>query len=355
MSFRFKTVALHLVASISLLASTCSIAHAQNAQVDMSTSVSMTLYHLTAGKNGQQLYLDRNGQSYPLPGAGCNDPKTLAVYTGSNGQRWYVDKTGKPIDLPPITPAAYTGQATYNQSGFSMDGQNYSNDGSGDNSTPQNVTINNDPTYNSNSSDDSGSYDAGVAAGVGAAVGALAGDALADSIDGLPYDTPLYVGDDGYPYYWGADGLRYPLATGLAGRYWWNNWRNNWNWYHHNVYDPGGRYYGQARQVAQDGHFYHPNHVVPGTLGDRMFNNRNMASSDIPSFDDHGFQPIHGPMDSRGADSGIERSDDITRGFANDLNRSGFGDRFGGGGFRGGGFSGGGFGGGFHGGGGGRR
>lgn len=350
-NFRTKTVALNVVASISLLASGGTIAQAQTqAQGDMSTSVSMMLYHLNTNKNGQQFYLDRNGQSYQLPGAGCNDPKTLAVYTGSNGQRWYVDKTGQAIDLPPITPASYSGNATYNQSGvsqngFSMDGQNYSADG-----TPQNVTINNDPQYNANSgsSDDSDAYDSGVAAGVGAAVGALAGDALADSIDGIPYNTALYVGVGGYPYYWGADGLRYPLATTFAGRNWWNGWRNNWNWYHTNVFNNYGRYYGQAR-VAQP-YFNHPNDMVPGALSDQLTNDRNLANRNLANFDDHGNQPIHGPMDSRGYDSGVERSGDVMRGFASDLNGNGFGNRFGG--FRGGGSGfGGGFGG-FHGGGG---
>jgi hypothetical protein len=279
-------------------------------QGSANTSVSLTLYHALVTKSGKEYYMDNSGNKYPLPGAGTNDPKTVAVYSGSNGQRWYVDKTGQSVDLPPqgppqAQPQMADSQPSNDDSSFQINGQNV------DSSTPTNVTINN---YNQAPADDSNDSD--LAAGFGAAAGALLGAGLADAVDGIPYGYPLYAGAGGWaPYYWGADGYQHYLNRNLANQAYFHDWANNSHWYNGQVNTLGGRYYNQVQQARAAAAFDHPQNIVP-----HDFARGEVPADHVGAMDMHGFASID--------DAGVEHSGDLLNQARGDFDRGNFDNRF---------------------------
>jgi len=236
------------------------------------TGVAMTLYRVVNGPNGQY-YVNQQGQSIPLPGAGVNSP-AVAIYSGSYGGQWYVDQTGQQIDLPQASPAyggagqpAYYGGQGYGaqqpyQGGYPQGQyqQGYAQQGQyGQDQYNQQQQAQQQPQVNveQNSGGGGSAVGTGLAAVAGSALGSMAGAAMMDSYMGMPYGTPMYGGyGGGGPYYNGAGGKR--VYVNNTNNNYNAEWQNQHNWYHNQVNDPNGRYNknnwsGQDHGMPQNG------------------------------------------------------------------------------------------------------
>lgn len=254
------------------------------------TGVALTYYQLLTGKNGQEFYLNQSGQAIPLPGDGvAPNSGDLAIYTGNYGESWYVDQNGKQVDMPPLTipptnapgyQAApgyapnpdYYGQnygqgpyANYSGGAYNYGYQPAPNNPNIQNSgQPPQVNVYNSPSSQSNSGSGSGSSgSSAVSAGMGAAVGAMAGSAMMLAFDTIPYGCPVYYGG-GHPYYWGANGSRVFVNNKEFNNNVVNSqWKDQHNWYNHQVNDQNGRYHGNNWPGKEHGF---PQHQAPGRL-----------------------------------------------------------------------------------------
>lgn len=236
--FRSNTVnvltGLYLAASISALGSVVS---AQN--IPMGTpamgaaqpnpDISMCLYPVERGADGQQYIVTKAGYKVTVPGLGiAPDAHEIAVYRDTQNNFWYVDKNGvtQPVSHdqlqwtmaqishqqamhniemqhspPAMAPGANLSvQGMVPQSAGMQPGQVATGQG-------QTVIINNQQPSGSGGN---AALATGLAAGSAAMMGSMMGTAMSESYHGVPYGVPLYNSGGKY-YYNGANGAQHEV------------------------------------------------------------------------------------------------------------------------------------------------
>ncbi len=178
--------------------------------------VTMSIFPVQRGADGEQYITTRAGFKITVPGLGiAPDANEIAVYRNNQNQYWYVDKAG-------ATQAVSEAQlqwtmAQINQQQAMRTIQNQENAGAQQQpqqqyaQQPQTVVVNNNTQPSSGGS-------TAVVAGLAAATGAMAGSAISNSMydgayHGIPYGAACYSAA-GHSYYNTADGAHeIPMHT----------------------------------------------------------------------------------------------------------------------------------------------
>ncbi len=232
---------------------------AQNSQPMQAANpdISMSLYPVEKGADGQQYIITKAGYKITVPGLGIAPNATdIAVYRDGQNHFWYVDKNGatQPVsqsqlqwtmaqinhqqamrnieaqrNMPPSsiqpnmmgTPGMMQGsvmQPAMMQPGMMVPGQTMAGQ------TTPNVIINNQQPATQSSSGASSAMVSGLAAGGGAMLGSMIGSSMYDHNSyGMPYGVPMY-NSAGHYYYNGANGEHYEVPYDHA-----NPYMNQWN------------------------------------------------------------------------------------------------------------------------------
>lgn len=274
---------------------------------DSQENISMTMYQVLNGENGQQYFLTNSKQSVMLPGAGVAG-NSVAIYASPDGAQWYVDRTGTQQYFPGSGPSFASngggnmsdgpyGATDWQSGGTYYQQQQYA-------SPPVAPSVQNNYYGNSNSSSSNSGGGGGVGAALGAAVGAGLGAAAGAAMSTIPWGTPVYWGG-GSPWYSGAGGA--PVYVNRDSFHQYNEWnRQNSTW----------------------------NHNVNNHWSDHNFNNNNWdhhwGHNGWPG-KDHGFPPPHDQTPGR-LYSPNQGGGFAGRGFGGDRGFGGGGRGFGGGG-----------------------
>lgn len=174
------------------------------------SGITMSLYPVEKGADGQQYIVTKVGYKVTVPGLGISpNANDIAVYRDNQNHFWYVDKNGA---TQPVSQSQLQWTEAQIKNQQAMHGQ-----------TAQNVIINNQQPVKQ------GMSPAGTAAvtGMAAAGGAMMGSMITNSANhnsyGMPYGTPMY-NEGGHYYYNGADGKHYEVPYNSA-----NPYTNEWN------------------------------------------------------------------------------------------------------------------------------
>jgi len=222
---------------LSLLAFSCvGKALAQGESINQNSpanQISMSIFPVERGADGQQYIITKAGYKVTVPGLGiAPNANEIAVYKDNANNYWYVDKNGA------------TQKVTHDQLQWTLaqinQQQAQRNMMAGQSLSPQMMSQSQMPMGQPASQvvvqnlqpNPQGSSVGGTAmmSSMAAMGGAMAGSAMASSMysnnsgyHGIPYGAPCY-NEGGRSYYQGADGQKYPVPADER-----NPYLNQWN------------------------------------------------------------------------------------------------------------------------------